>query len=124
MPVLSDRNATRSADCSVSACGVLGTRITQCLPSAPVTSAASNALPEAEPKRLAPAASSPSTAEVANAARVRWDLAIPDRVGRGPPPEAERHAVPSLLTRLACHARPDPFEASGVDAVAVAAGAA
>jgi len=33
--------------------------------------------PVREPKLVAAATSRPATAEVANAARVRWDLAIP-----------------------------------------------
>ena len=37
--------------------------------------------------------SNPATAAVASAARVRWDLAIPARVGRRRPARSQRHAV-------------------------------
>ena len=40
--------------------------------------------------------SNPATAAVASAARVRWDLAIPARVGRRQPAESQRHAVPDF----------------------------
>ncbi|MFT2689502.1 NAD(+) diphosphatase [Clavibacter zhangzhiyongii] len=39
--------------------------------------------------------SSPATAEVANAARVRWDLAMPYRLGRREPSVSPRHALPA-----------------------------
>src|SRR5690554_3767804 len=95
-----------SADCSTSARSEFGTRTIQWRPSVPVTSAESKSLFTPEPNRLAAWAFSPSTAEVANAARVRWDLAIPDRVGRHLPPGVYATLFPAPFTRLAAHARP------------------
>ncbi len=76
MPVVSARSATRSELCSVSAAWVSGTRTMRALPSAVVSTAASNSPAPCAVCARVPVTSRSGTAELASAARVSGDLAM------------------------------------------------